>query len=161
MTVRVVLADDQAVVRAGFRALLDLTDDLVVVAEAAGGLQTVEAVRMARPDVVLMDIRMPGIDGIDATRRTAADRTLDGVRVVTLTTYQVDEYVFEALRHGAAGFLLKETSSRRSARQLGPRTDGGGAGTVRPCCRGPVYGRRLRRTGHRSPGTAGPAAECG
>ncbi|WP_371524892.1 response regulator transcription factor [Streptomyces sp. NBC_01283] len=108
MTVRVVLADDQTVVRAGFRALLDLTDDLVVVAEAADGLQAVEAVRTTRPDVVLMDIRMPGIDGIEATRRIAADRTLDQVRVVVLTTYQVDEYVFEALRCGAAGFLIKD-----------------------------------------------------
>ena len=108
MTVRVVLADDQTVVRAGFRALLDLTDDLVVVAEAADGTQAVEAVRLTRPDVVLMDIRMPGVDGIEATRRIAADRALDGVRVVMLTTYQVDAYVFEALRHGAAGFLLKD-----------------------------------------------------
>ncbi|MGW6737092.1 response regulator [Streptomyces sp. NPDC055013] len=108
MTVRVVLAEDQAVVRAGFRALLDLTEDLVVVAEAADGRQAVEAVRLTRPDVVLMDIRMPGIDGIEATRRIAADCTLDGVRVLMLTTYQVDEYVFEALRHGAAGFLLKD-----------------------------------------------------
>ncbi|MFC9749060.1 response regulator [Streptomyces niveus] len=108
MTVRVVLADDQSVVRAGFRALLDLTDDLVVVAEAADGVRAVEAVRTTRPDVVLMDIRMPGIDGIEATRRIAADRTLDAIRVVMLTTYQIDSYVFEALRHGAAGFLLKD-----------------------------------------------------
>ncbi|MFF3993522.1 response regulator transcription factor [Streptomyces cyaneofuscatus] len=108
MTVRVVLADDQTVVRAGFRALLDLTDDLVVVAEAADGVQAVEAVRLTRPDVVLMDIRMPGVDGLEATRRIAGDRSLDGVRVVMLTTYQVDAYVFEALRHGAAGFLLKD-----------------------------------------------------
>lgn len=92
----------------GFRALLDLTDDLVVVAEAADGAQAVEAVRLTRPDVVLMDIRMPGVDGMEATRRIAADRTLDAVRVVMLTTYQVDAYVFEALRHGAAGFLLKD-----------------------------------------------------
>ncbi|WP_406256699.1 response regulator [Streptomyces chartreusis] len=108
MTVRVVLADDQTVVRAGFRALPDLTDDLVVVAEAADGLQAVEVVRLTRPDVVLMDVRMPGADGIEATRRIAADPALDGVRVVMLTTYRVDAYVFEALRHGAAGFLLKD-----------------------------------------------------
>lgn len=108
MTVRVVLADDQTVVRAGFRALLDLTEDLVVVAEAADGVGAVEAVRTTRPDVVLMDIRMPGIDGIEATRRIAADRALDQVRVVMLTTYQVDSYIFEALRWGAAGFLLKD-----------------------------------------------------
>ncbi|MFE3856752.1 response regulator [Streptomyces griseorubiginosus] len=108
MTVRVVLADDQTVVRAGFRALLDLTEDLVVVAEAADGAQAVETVRLTRPDVVLMDIRMPGVDGIEATRRIAADPGLDAVRVLVLTTYQLDAYVFEALRHGAAGFLLKD-----------------------------------------------------
>jgi len=108
MTVRVVLADDQTVVRAGFRALLELTDDLVVVAEAADGAQALEAVRLTRPDVVLMDIRMPGVDGIEATRRIAADADLDAVRVLVLTTYQVDAYVFEALRHGAAGFLFKD-----------------------------------------------------
>ncbi|UCM89459.1 response regulator [Streptomyces marincola] len=106
--VRVVLADDQTVVRAGFRALLDLTDDLVVVAEAADGAQAVEAVRVTRPDVVLMDIRMPRVDGLAATRAIAADPALGGVRVLVLTTFEADEYVFEALRHGAAGFLLKD-----------------------------------------------------
>ncbi|WP_062210415.1 response regulator transcription factor [Streptomyces sp. NBRC 109706] len=106
--VRVVLADDQTVVRAGFRALLDLTDDLVVVAEAGDGEQALNAVRTTRPDVVLMDIRMPGVDGLEATRRIAADPALDAVRVLVLTTYEADEYVFEALRVGAAGFLLKD-----------------------------------------------------
>ncbi|MFD7511296.1 response regulator [Streptomyces sp. NPDC059853] len=106
--IRVVLADDQPVVRAGFRALLDLTDDLAVVAEAADGDRAVEAVRTTRPDVVLMDIRMPGTDGLEATRRIAADPDLTGVRVLVLTTYEVDEYVFRALRAGAAGFLLKD-----------------------------------------------------
>ncbi|MGP4110286.1 response regulator transcription factor [Streptomyces sp. 4N509B] len=106
--VRVVLADDQTVVRAGFRALLDLTDDLVVVAEAADGARAIEAVRTTRPDVVLMDVRMPRVDGLDATRRIAADPTLAAVRVLILTTYEADEYVFEALRVGAAGFLLKD-----------------------------------------------------
>nr|WP_203591867.1 MULTISPECIES: response regulator transcription factor [unclassified Streptomyces] len=102
------LADDQTVVRAGFRALLDLTDDLVVVAEAADGVQAVELARTTRPDVVLMDIRMPRADGLEATRRIGADRTLDAVRVLVLTRYEADEYVFEALRAGAAGFLLKD-----------------------------------------------------
>ncbi|MEU3947494.1 response regulator transcription factor [Streptomyces sp. NPDC029526] len=106
--IRVLLADDQTVVRAGFRALLDLTDDLVVVAEAADGVQAVELARTTHPDVVLMDIRMPRADGLEATRRIGADRALDAVRVLVLTTYEADEYVFEALRAGAAGFLLKD-----------------------------------------------------
>ncbi|WP_069885840.1 response regulator [Streptomyces luteocolor] len=130
MSVRVVLADDQNVVRAGFRALLDLTDDLVVVAEAADGAQAVEAVRTTRPDVVLMDIRMPGVDGIEATRRIAADRSLDGVRVVMLTTYQVDEYVFEALRHGAAGFLIKDLEPDELRQAI--RTVAAGQGLLAP-----------------------------
>ncbi|MGW5869139.1 response regulator transcription factor [Streptomyces sp. NPDC055239] len=106
--IRVLLADDQTVVRAGFRALLDLTDDLTVVGEAADGLAAVELARTTRPDVVLMDIRMPRADGLEATRRIVADRVLDAVRVLVLTTFEADEYVFEALRSGAAGFLLKD-----------------------------------------------------
>ncbi|MBC9715168.1 response regulator transcription factor [Streptomyces sp. TRM66268-LWL] len=106
--IRVLLADDQTVVRAGFKALLDLTDDLVVVAEVADGAAAVELARTTRPDVVLMDIRMPNLDGLEATRRIVADRSLDSVRVLVLTTFEADEYVFEALRAGAAGFLLKD-----------------------------------------------------
>ena len=106
--IRVVLADHRTVVRAGFRALLDLTDDLVVVAEAADGERAVSYARSTRPDVVLMDIRMPVLDGLAATRRIAADPALDGVRVLILTAFDADEYVFEALRAGAAGFLPKD-----------------------------------------------------
>jgi DNA-binding NarL/FixJ family response regulator len=108
MSVRVVLADDQTLVRAGFRALLENADDIEVVGEAANGAEAVELARSARPDVVLMDIRMPLLDGLEATRRIVADELLAGVRVVVLTTFELDEYVFEALRAGASGFLLKD-----------------------------------------------------
>ncbi|UQU62935.1 response regulator transcription factor [Couchioplanes caeruleus] len=107
--IRVLLADDQALVRAGFRALIDAEPDLEVVAEAADGLAAVQLTRQTRPDVVLMDIRMPGVDGLEATRRIAADPDLTATRVVILTTFELDEYVFEALRTGASGFLVKDT----------------------------------------------------
>jgi len=107
--IRVLLADDQALVRAGFAALLDAQDDMQVVASAADGAAAVELVREHRPDVVLMDIRMPGTDGLAATRAIAADPGLADVRVVILTTFELDEYVFEALRAGATGFLVKHT----------------------------------------------------
>jgi DNA-binding NarL/FixJ family response regulator len=105
----VLIADDQALVRAGFRALLDAQADIEVVAEAADGDTAVALAREHRPDVVLMDVRMPGSDGLDATRRIVADPALANVRVVILTTFDLDEYVFEALRAGASGFLLKDT----------------------------------------------------
>jgi DNA-binding NarL/FixJ family response regulator len=105
---RVVLVDDQGLVRGGLRALIAAEPDLEVVGEAADGAQAVAIVRKVRPDVVLMDIRMPGVDGLEATRRIAADPGLAGVRVLVLTTFEIDEYVFEALRVGASGFLLKD-----------------------------------------------------
>ncbi|HEY4315366.1 MAG TPA: response regulator transcription factor [Actinomycetes bacterium] len=105
----VLIADDQALVRGGFRALLDAQVDVEVVAEAADGDTAVALAREHRPDVVLMDVRMPGSDGLDATRRIVADPELADVRVVILTTFDLDEYVFEALRAGASGFLLKDT----------------------------------------------------
>jgi DNA-binding NarL/FixJ family response regulator len=105
---RVVLVDDQGLVRGGLRALIAAEPDLEVVGEAADGAQAVDIVRKVRPDVVLMDIRMPGVDGLEATRRIAADPALAGVRVLVLTTFEIDEYVFEALRVGASGFLLKD-----------------------------------------------------
>jgi DNA-binding NarL/FixJ family response regulator len=106
--IEVVLADDQTLVRAGFRALLDAEEDMTVVGEAADGEQAFELVRRRRPDVVLMDIRMPRTDGLTATGRITADPALSRTRVIVLTTFELDEYVFGALRAGAAGFLLKD-----------------------------------------------------
>jgi DNA-binding NarL/FixJ family response regulator len=104
----VLLADDQGLVRAGFRALLDAQPDISVVGEAGDGAQAVELVGRRRPDLVLMDIRMPRMDGLEATRRITADPALARTRVVVLTTFELDEYVFGALRAGASGFLLKD-----------------------------------------------------
>jgi DNA-binding NarL/FixJ family response regulator len=106
--ISVLLADDQGLVRAGFRALLDAQPDIAVVAEAADGVQALELAVRERPDVVLMDIRMPRMDGLEATRRITADLRLARTRVVVLTTFELDEYVFGALRAGASGFLLKD-----------------------------------------------------
>ncbi|MFJ7628290.1 response regulator [Streptomyces sp. NPDC097595] len=107
--IRILLADDQRLVRAGIRGILDDEDDLRVVAEAADGAVALDACRELRPDVVLMDIRMPGVDGLAAARRIAADERLADVKVLMLTTFDLDEYVYGALRSGAAGFLLKDT----------------------------------------------------
>ena len=106
--VRVLLADDQALVRSGFKALLAAEDDITVVGEAATGAEAVERARSTRPDVVLMDIRMPELDGIGATAEIVRTRGLEQVRVLILTTYDTDAYVFEALQAGASGFLLKD-----------------------------------------------------
>ncbi|MEU1748023.1 response regulator [Micromonospora arida] len=106
MTIRMVLADDQTLVRAGFRGLLDHSDDLEVVGEASNGAQAVEMVAATRPDIVLMDVRMPVLDGVRAT--AAIVERFPAVRVIVLTTFELDEYVFEALRAGASGFLLKD-----------------------------------------------------
>jgi DNA-binding NarL/FixJ family response regulator len=107
--IRVLLADDQDLVRAGFRALLDAQDDLAVVGEAGDGEEAVQLARRHRPDIVLMDIRMPGSGGLAATRAIAADDGLAEVRIVILTTFELDEYVFEAIRAGASGFIVKHT----------------------------------------------------
>jgi DNA-binding NarL/FixJ family response regulator len=107
--IRVLLADDQALIRAGFHVLIDAADDLQVVGEATDGAQAVDLARRERADVVLMDIRMPGVDGLEATRRISADDDLAGVKVIILTTFESDEYVYQAIRAGASGFLVKDT----------------------------------------------------
>ncbi|EMD24971.1 response regulator [Amycolatopsis azurea] len=118
MTIRVVLADDQALVRAGFRVLLETEDGFEVCAEAGDGEQAVAAAAEHKPDIVVMDIRMPGVDGLEATRRITADPESAGVKVLVLTTFDVDEYVYEALRAGASGFLLKDTDPVELLRAL-------------------------------------------
>ncbi|MEV0779909.1 response regulator [Streptomyces sp. NPDC050433] len=122
--IRVLLADDQSLVRAGFRALLDAQPDIEVAGEAADGDEALRKVRELAPDVVLMDIRMPVMDGLDATRRITGDGGLDGVKVVMLTTFELDEYVFEALRSGASGFLVKDTEPEELLRAVRAVVDG-------------------------------------
>ena len=109
MIVRVGVADDQPLIRTGLRSMIDHAPDLELVGEAADGEEAVELTRRERPDVVLMDIRMPTMDGLEATRQITADATLAGVRILMLTTFDLDEYVYQALRVGASGFLLKDT----------------------------------------------------
>ncbi|GAA1920711.1 response regulator transcription factor [Nocardioides lentus] len=115
MSIRTVVVDDQEMVRAGFSALLSAEADLEVVGTAADGARALEVVRRTRPDVVLMDIRMPVLDGIEALRRLVADPATRGVRVVMLTTFDADEYVLDSLRAGASGFLLKDASAAELA----------------------------------------------
>jgi DNA-binding NarL/FixJ family response regulator len=118
------VADDQTLVRAGFRVLVESAPDLEVVGEAGDGVEAVELARRELPDVVLMDIRMPVMDGLEATRRIAGDKLLDGVRVLVLTTFELDEYVFEALAAGASGFLLKNTDPVELLRAVRVVADG-------------------------------------
>ena len=141
--IRVLLADDQALVRAGFRALLDAQEGIEVVGEAADGAEAVALARSLRPDVVLMDIRMPGLDGLEATRAIAADDLLTGVRIVILTTFDLDEYVFEALRVGASGFLVKNTEPADLIR--GVRAVASGDALLSPG--DPAAGGRVRHQG--------------
>ncbi|MQA87652.1 MAG: response regulator [Streptosporangiales bacterium] len=107
--ITVLIVDDQDLVRVGLRTLIDSEDDLSCAGEAADGMAAVTAAKETRPDVVLMDIRMPGVDGLVATRRITEDPDLENTKVIVLTTFEVDEYVFDALRYGASGFLLKDT----------------------------------------------------
>ncbi|MFE4537386.1 response regulator transcription factor [Streptomyces scopuliridis] len=116
--IRVLLADDQSLVRAGFRALLAAQPDIEVAGEAADGEEALRRVRELSPDVVLMDIRMPLLDGLAATRRITEDGRLDQVKVVMLTTFELDEYVFEAIRSGASGFLVKDTEPEELLRAV-------------------------------------------
>ncbi len=128
--IRVVLADDQALVRAGFRLLLDTEDGFEVVGDAADGTEAIALARAHHPDIVVMDVRMPGLDGLAATRQITADPTLAEVRVLVLTTFDVDEYVYEALRSGASGFLLKDTEPVDLLRAL--RVVAGGEALLAP-----------------------------
>jgi DNA-binding NarL/FixJ family response regulator len=109
VTIGVVVVDDQALVRAGFRVLIDSSPDFQVLGEAANGEEAITVIDATRPDVVLMDVRMPVVDGLEATRRIAGSNQFGTTRVLILTTFDLDEYVFEALRSGASGFLLKDT----------------------------------------------------
>ncbi|MFF1302479.1 response regulator [Streptomyces sp. NPDC058307] len=122
--IRVLLADDQSLVRAGFRALLDAQPDIEVAGEAPDGQEALRKVRELRPDIVLMDIRMPLLDGLAATRRITEDDALKDVRVVMLTTFELDEYVFEAIRSGASGFLVKDTEPEELLRAVRAVVDG-------------------------------------
>jgi DNA-binding NarL/FixJ family response regulator len=150
---RVVLADDQVMVRSGLRALLAAEPDLEVVGEAGDGRQALAAVHAERPDVVVMDIRMPVLDGLEATRAIAADPGLSAVRVLVLTTYDEDELVFQAIRAGAAGFLLKDAEPTELLR--GIRTAAAGDALLAP-----QAARRLVAAFAAAPAPRGPAARA-
>ena len=150
---RVVLADDQVMVRSGLRALLAAEDDLEVVAEAGDGREALAAVRAHQPDVVVMDIRMPVLDGLEATRVIAADPGLSGVRVLVLTSYDEDALVFEAIRAGAAGFLLKDAEPAELLR--GIRIAAAGDALLAP-----QAARRLVAAFASTPAPKGPTARA-
>jgi DNA-binding NarL/FixJ family response regulator len=114
----VLIADDQDLVRIGLRSLVEAEDGMHVVGEAADGLAAVALARRTRPDIILMDVRMPGIDGIEAIRRLVADASMSGTRIIVLTTFELDRYVFDALRHGASGFLTKDTKPAELLRAI-------------------------------------------
>jgi DNA-binding NarL/FixJ family response regulator len=149
VTIRVVVADDQSLLRAGLSGIVDSAPDLEVVGQAANGREAVELVERERPDVVLMDIRMPVLDGLEATRELT---TTSAVKVLVLTTFDLDEYVFTALRHGASGFLLKDTPPEQLLEAI--RTVAGGEALL-----GPGITRRLIREFAQRTGEPGLAAE--
>ncbi len=169
--IRVLLADDQALIRAGFHVLIDAADDLQVVGEAIDGAQAVDLARRERADVVLMDIRMPGVDGLEATRRISADDDLAGVKVIILTTFESDEYVYQAIRAGASGFLVKDTEPAdliqavrvvargarpRPARRHRVRKRAGDPGRPRPAPTPPPVNVSVRAAGTGKPMNVGP-----
>ncbi len=148
--VRVLIADDQALVRAGFKMILDAEDDLDVVGEAADGAEAVEKARRLKPDVVLMDIRMPQLDGIEATRQVVALGAEPPVRVLMLTTFDLNEYVYEALRAGASGFLLKDVPPEQLA--AGIRVVAGGEALLAPS----ITKRLIQEFASAAPATSTP-----
>ena len=142
--IKVLLADDQALVRAGFHALLSRSEDIEVVGEAVDGVEAVELAQRTRPDVVLMDVRMPRLDGIAATARLVADPALAGIRVIVVTTFELDEYVHNALRAGASGFLLKDIEPDELRRAV--RVVAGGEALLAPSVTRRLIAEFARRT---------------
>jgi DNA-binding NarL/FixJ family response regulator len=153
--IRVLLADDQGLIRAGFRVLLEAADDIQVIGEAVNGDQAVELAKSERPDVILMDIRMPGTDGLAATSQIAAADALNGVKVVILTTFETDEYVYQALRAGASGFLVKDAEPEELIRAV--RVVHGGEALLSPSVTRRLIASLASR-GPVVPAVAGPAA---
>jgi DNA-binding NarL/FixJ family response regulator len=145
--IRVAVADDQALVRLGLRVLLETEDDLTLVGEAGDGQAAVDLVRRTRPDVVLLDVRMPGMDGLQALRAIVAAPELAATRVIVLTTFELDEYVFEALRDGASGFLIKDTEPGELLRAIRVVADGGSL--LSPGVTRRVIGEFVARRPHR------------
>jgi DNA-binding NarL/FixJ family response regulator len=146
VSIRVLLADDQTLVRSGFRELLERTDGIEVIGEASDGAEAVARARAERPDVVLMDIRMPVMDGLEATRTIAADRDLSAVRVIMLTTFDLDEYLFEALHAGASGFLLKDVEPDELRNAV--RVVAGGEALLSPSVTRRLISEFVSRPGH-------------
>jgi DNA-binding NarL/FixJ family response regulator len=149
--IRVLIVDDQALVRGGFRVLVDSASDMEVVGEAGDGAEAVELARLSRPDVVLMDVQMPGTDGLEATRQIVADPDLAGARVLILTTFDLDEYVIEALDIGASGFLLKNTDPPQLLH--GIRVVAGGEALLSPGLTQRLIAQLARRRGPSQPST--------